>query len=237
MRMLPPSARLGKRWTEYSVGKIPHHPVSNGLVRFRYSKNWFDARFRKEQYAVPFIDHKGHIHATPVGVWVCRPSDLFATICSTVSKRLYALNRRLKRKKRCPPDLLFRIALLYSIDNNDSWFRRCRAMITSNRSRQLRRFVYRYEKHLDANRRFLYDQAQSRALWFQSRVRRCERRDQSKFDKATQKRLNTIGLGVKGSDDYNLVSWCSVYRTSRNYGPVETINSLFKSSSIFRGKS
>lgn len=237
LRMVGPQpASAG--WEPYSYGAFPRNPASNGLVRFRLSEKWFPGASKRDA-SIPFIDHTGHIHALSLGTWRCSPPQLFATISSTVHKRLMAVTRHQNKKKRCNLDWLFKISLVYTITNNDSFFRRCLSMLKSM-DPNIRKFVYYHIKNLDANRRFLYDQALNCALWFQSRVRKCRPRVMSTRDIRQDPRPATHSrTEVLSTSNFNWDEWMSPFGASNRLGLRRMIDStvgrLFKSSSSFRG--
>lgn len=175
----------GRGWTEYTppiIDRIPKKPF--GLVRFKVSENWYASwRLRKSHMVVPFIDHEGFIHATASCIWRCTEPQLLATIVSTVLKRLRNVVHNQHHKYRANPDLLAKIGRYYSITNDDSFFRRCLAMIRQRvKTKHLRDFVYYKIKHMDENKRFLFDQVHYATLWLQSRIRRCPIRAKSRHD-------------------------------------------------------
>lgn len=233
-------SQLPKRsWEPYQYGAFPRNPASNGLVRFRTSEKWFPG-IPKRDYSVPFIDEWGHIHALSLGTWRCSPVQLFATICSTVYKRLRNITRTQYRKKRCNLDCLFKISLIYTITNDDSFFRRCLSMI-QRMDRNIRKFVYYNLHKMDANRRFLVDQVRNCALWFQSRARKCRPRASSNPDNlqspspAPQDRRT----GVLSTCNFDWTGWVSPFEARNRNGLKvmidSTVGRLFKSSSSFRG--
>jgi len=160
---------LDPKGKEYIPELIPNHPKSNGLVRFKVSERWFPfARSSRVSRKVPFIDYRGCIHSTSVGVWICTSHQLLATIASTVFKRLRKVEVRKPKKKRTKLDLLFKVSLLYAITLDSYWFMRALELLKRNNSKAL--MSHYYHKLMGSNKRFLFDQACQNALWFQSRA-------------------------------------------------------------------
>lgn len=227
-------------WEPYIHGAFPRSPASNGLVRFRLSEKWYPKILPKGDFSIPFIDHSGHIHALSLGTWRCSPVQLFATICSTVYKRLTNITRSQNRKKRCNLDCLFRASLYYTITNDDSFLRRCLSMLY-RMDKNIQGFVYFKTKQMDANRRFLYDQVRVYSpLWFQSRVRVCERRVKSNnCDSSKAQPSGTHGVASLSTCLFNWDEWAAVYTAPNRLGLRRMIDStvsrLFRVSSSYRG--
>jgi hypothetical protein len=238
VRLVPTST---KGWEEYNAETIPKVPVSNGLVRFRVSTRWCGgSTARQRWHHIPFIDRHGLIHATSVARWHCSAPQLLATITSTVFKRLWGRTRHGPHKYRPSANLLYRVAQQYAITNDDSFYKRCLSMLLRGHRKQLSQFVYYKLKRLDANNRFLYDQALHGALWFQSRADRCPSRALSTIESDV---LRDVGKprGFSGSRcnfDRLVTAWARVYS-----GPSATpLNPTFllplgRGVSVFRGKS
>lgn len=152
--------------------QIPNHPVSNGLVRFKISERWHNEQLNKKLYAIPYIDQRGFVHSQILAFWKCTSTQLFATVVSTVHKRLWSINAKKAKSysgKRISSDLIYKIALIYVLSFDNYWLKRSLALIERGRS-PVRHVFWKLSK-LDANKRFLYDQSQnSVALWFQSRT-------------------------------------------------------------------
>jgi hypothetical protein len=167
-------------WSRHLTEQLPKNPKSNGLVRFKVSEKWFsDDNAAKRCRKVPFIDRDGLIHASTVALWKCSSYQLYGTILSTVYKRLRSLVNRVRHKFRPKPNLLLKVAAIYALENNDSWYKRCIAMIFNNRCHALNGHIYYYMKNVDTNKRFLFDQVFQNTLWFQSRVLSPAPRDKS----------------------------------------------------------
>lgn len=166
-----------KGWTEFPIEQVPKQPGQNGLVRFKLSDRWHrGVHLERSNYLIPFIDRTGITHATSVARWRCDPAQLLATTISTISKRLRNICR--PYQKRPTPDQLFRVAAVYAITNDDSFYRRCLEMISRSLTVPLRKFVYRYEKRkMGTTNRFLYDHVRFASKWFQSRVDKCPLRE------------------------------------------------------------
>lgn len=213
----------GKGWKRLELERVPERPQSNGLVIFRVSQRWcIDKRSPKDVLAVPYVDRSGLIYATPVCWWKCTSYQLYATIVATVHKRLRSLVHSIPHKKRPTDDnLLLRIAIVYADTNDDTWYKRCLAMLFNNKSKDLLRFV-NYKLRVDANKGFLYGQALYNASWLKLRSRFCR-----KCDKSTSRdRSSTFKLYFPRSQedalldhnawrsisDYLAKSWSTVYR-------------------------
>lgn len=169
-----------KGWKELDLERVPDNPHSNGLVVFRVSNRWYtDKRSQKDVLAVPYIDRSGLIYATPVCWWKCTAFQLYATITATVYKRLKSLVYSIPHKRR-PRDsnLIFKIAMIYADTNDDSWYKRCIAMLFNNKSSDLLHFV-NSKLRMDANKGFLYGQALYNASWLKRRSRFCRKCDKS----------------------------------------------------------
>jgi hypothetical protein len=217
---------------------------SNGLFKFHSSNKWVPSpRAKTDVKKIPYIDRNGDMHAVSIAYWRCDAYQMFSSLSSTVYKRLIGnVRKRIPIKKRCTPDLLLKISLMYTLDNNDSWFRRCKGMLFSSKTKQLRDFVYYSYKHLDQTKRFLVDQAMNFALWFQFRQRIPRSRDRSKSCVANDSTLTSfshVGSFERSQLSHSLNDlmsrWCSVYRTS--VGDILTVDSVqwTKSMSVFRG--
>jgi len=156
-------------------------PTPNGLVRFKESSRWYSgAHFWKKWHGVPFIDRSGQIYAIALARWHTESPKLFATILSTVFKRLRGKNFRLYRKKRANLDTLYEISAIYTVTNNDWFFRRCHEMLSRGLISQLRKFLYWYKRNkLSKTNRFLLDQSRFACLWLQSRSDFCPSRERS----------------------------------------------------------
>jgi hypothetical protein len=145
-----------------------------GVVRTKVSEKWAPGlRSAKVTRLVPYIDKKGQIHATSVCSWKCSSLQLFATICATVYKRLWGKYLHHRKWEKPKPNDLFKIAVLYSLTNDDYWFRRTEELL--QRTSSVTKHIYRRKMKLDDNTKVLYDQALKNALWFQSRVRKPNR--------------------------------------------------------------
>lgn len=148
---------------------LPNTPKSDGLVVFKVSQRWSQGlKSKRTERIVPYIDKRGLIHATAVCSWNCTAPQLFATILSTVFQRLSRNFRHYCYRDRPTPNDLFKVALVYTITNDDYWF--LRSLEIFKRSRPILSHLYRKIKQLDAENKVLYDQAFCNALWFQSRV-------------------------------------------------------------------
>lgn len=236
VRLVSPST---PGWVQYNAEIVPRTPASNGLVRFRTSTKWCDGSTAPQQWHhIPYIDKFGQIHATSVARWRCSAPQLLATITSTVFKRLWGRTRRGPYKYRPNAQLLYQVAQYYAITNDDSFFRRFLAMLCRHRFKEIRKFVYYNLKHLDANNRFLYDQALHGALWFQSRLRRSPRRVLSnqmieiQRDETTHK----VGVSLRCHFDKQTVAWARVYSGPDARPSIKTVvPPLGKGQSVFRG--
>jgi len=157
-----------------SVFKPPHFsgiPEPFGLANFKVSQIWSRGlKSARTTRIVPYIDRKGLIHATACCTWTSTAPQIFATILSTVYKRLWGRFSHYEYRARPKPNDLFKIALLYTITNDDYWY--LRAYEICIRSRPVLKHLYRKYKQLDDNTKVLYDQALKNALWFQSRIRK-----------------------------------------------------------------
>jgi hypothetical protein len=172
-----------KGWVphEYYVSNKSNRPDS--LVRFKESEKWFfDGNAAKRFRKVPYIDRNGLIHASVICSWKCSSYQLYMTIAATVYKRLKNLLYKVRHKYRPKPNLLARIAMVYALENNDSWYKRCISMLFAKRRDALYAHVYYYLKHVDANKRFLFDQVLQNTLWLQSRVLHAAPRERSTPD-------------------------------------------------------
>jgi len=168
VRNLAPSDKRGQA---YKPVRVLDSPKSNGLVRFKISTRWFQfARSKQVLRAVPFIDYRGFIHSVSVCYWKCTSPQLFATILSTVYKRLKAGERKVIFKYRVKPKQLFEIALLYTITLDSYWLTRTLEILKRRKSGVLARHIYWKKTNVGSNKRFLFDQASLNALWLQSRV-------------------------------------------------------------------
>jgi hypothetical protein len=168
VRNLAPSDKRGQAFVPY---KVQDRPKSNGLVRFKQSLAWMQfSRSKKALRAVPFIDHRGFIHSVAVCYWKCTSPQLFATILSTVYKRLHAGERKVIFKYRVKPKLLFEIALLYTITLDSYWLTRTMELLKRRNLAVLVKHIYWKKNNVGSNKRFLFDQASLNALWLQSRV-------------------------------------------------------------------
>jgi len=235
VRLLPP----GKPgWQEYNVEVIPKTPIHSGLVRFRNSTRWCDGSTAPQRWHhIPYIDKFGQIHATSLGRWSCSAPQLLATITSTVFKRLWGRTRYVRFKDRPNAGLLYQVAQYYAITNDDSFFRRSLSMLVRRRREELGKFVYYKIKHLDANNRFLYDQALYGALWFQSRRRRCPRRVLSNQMIEIQRDEGTAKAGhsLRCHFDRMMVAWARVYSGASAHPRKAVVPPLGKGQLVFRG--
>jgi len=199
-------------WSQYNVEVVPKTPAHNGLVRFRNSLRWCGGSTAGQRWHhIPFIDHVGQIHATSLAKWRCTAPQLFATITSTVFKRLWGQTRYGPIKDRCKSGLLYKVAQVYTITNDDSFFRRSLSMLARQRHTELGKFVYYKIKNLDANNRFLYDQALYGALWFQSRQDRCPGRVLSNQMIEIQRNEGKMFSSLRCHFDRLMVAWARVY--------------------------
>lgn len=168
---------LEYRTKDSIVYNPPNYPKSKppkGLVSFKESENWcIGIRSAKTLRLFPYIDKKGRIHATSVCSWKCSSPQLFASICSTVFKRLMGKYKHYHYKARPRPNDLFKIAVIYSITNDDYWFQRTEELL--KRRPTVVEHLYSRKMKLDDNTKVLYDQALKNALWFQSRAKRSTR--------------------------------------------------------------
>jgi hypothetical protein len=226
-------------FVEYKPTIVSPRPESNGLVVFRISERWtLDARSKRTLRAVPYIDRNGLIHATTVCWWRCSSYQLYATIVATVYKRLKHLVSGIhNRKKRCKDtNLLLKIALHYSATNDDSWYKRCLAMLYGT-NKNLLSFVYYKIKSVDANKGFLYDQALNNASWFKRHSRFSRKCDKSTFD-VWKNRYPTYHLPVEWQCSGGLVrcltyymhsQWARVYHVAtESVSHYSAINPLFR---------
>jgi len=206
----------------YTPNRVPSIPESNGLVRYKASQRWYCThQAKRRDRCVPYIDRNGLIHAHVVSTWKCTSYQLYATIASTVYKRLKSVVRSIRPKDRTRPNLLMKIAALYAIDNNDSWYNRCLAMIFQSKRKQLLAHVYRMIHTVDENKRFLLDQVFHNTLWFQSRSRRPRslgRRDKSTNDDSetfippyTQRLIAPCRERVSSLTQFMNIQWAAVY--------------------------
>jgi len=217
---------------------------SNGLFKFHTSNRWVSSpRAKKDVKKIPYIDQGGHMHACSIAYWRCDAYQMFSSLSSTIYKRIVgSMRKQIPYSKRCASDVILRMSLMYTLDNNDSWLRRCKGMLFSNKSKQLRSYVYYSYKQLDQTKRFLVDQAMNFALWFQFRQRIPRSRDRSKscvVEDATYTSFSPDGSLERSRLIHNLNEymsrWCSVFRTSK--GDVKTVDfdQWSKSMSVFRG--
>jgi len=154
---------------QYDPPNYPRFPPADPLVAFKVSEKWSHGiRSERVLRNVPYIDRRGLIYNTAACSWLCTGPQLLATITATVYKRLLTRFRHYNYKCRPNTDDLFKIALCYSLTNNDYWFLRSLEIV--KRSRSPRSHLYRFIHKLDANTKVIYDQACKNARWFKSRV-------------------------------------------------------------------
>jgi hypothetical protein len=168
---------------------------------------------------------------------MCSPHQLLATITSTVFKRLEASVRNHKRKFRPTRTLLFKIAAMYALTNNDSFFHRCISMIT-HKNKHLWKLVYKWYKQLDDNNRFLLDQLHENAsLWLQHRIRHCPKnsgmlRETSRHDgmyPLHYKLTKQWACSAANAKNYLIYTWSRVYSglcVDRSTGAVTQFESM-----------
>jgi len=225
----------GPGWVSYNAQVVPEVSAHNGLVRFKKSLRWCGgSKAPQLWHHIPFIDHRGHIHATSVGRWKCTAPQLLATITSTVFKRLWGRTRKGPIPNRVKSGLLYRIAQIYSITNDDSFFRRTLCMLSRRRDKELLKFVYYKEKHMDDNNRFLYDQASFGATWFQSRQDRCPGRAMSNQMIKVQRDGRPTYLTLRCHFDRTVTAWARVYSGASAH-PKTVVRPLGIGQPFFRG--
>jgi len=231
---LRPTGQPG--WSEYNAEIVPKSPAHNGLVRFKNSLRWCGGSTAGQRWHhIPYIDHVGQIHAVSVARWRCSAPQLFATITSTVFKRLWGRTRKGPIKDRVRAGLLYQVAQYYTITNDDSFLRRTLSMLVRRRHRELGRFVYYKIKHLDANNRFLYDQALYGALWFQSRQDRCPGRELSNQMIEVQRDERSVFCSSRCHFDKLMVTWARVYSGASAHPSVAVVLTLGIGQPLFRG--
>jgi len=175
----PLTGKFSREWTVYTPELVPKQPQS-GIVRFKVSTRWCsNTRSPKIWRSIPYIDKVGQIHATTLGLWKCNAPQLFGTICSTVHKRLWSVCRKFKHRNKYKSAIGF-LSHYYTLTNDDSFFRRCLAMLQRKDHKNLSNTCYWKKFNLDDNTRFLYDQTVHAVLWFQSREERAPHREMSK---------------------------------------------------------
>lgn len=235
VRLRPPGS---PGWSEYNAEIVPKTPNHNGLVRFRNSLRWCGGSSAGQRWHhIPYIDHVGQIHATSVARWYCTAPQLLATITSTVHKRLWGRTRKGPIKSRVKSGLLYKIAQVYAITNDDSFFRRSLCMLVRRRYKELGKFVYYKIKHLDANNRFLYDQVLYGALWFQSRQDRCPGRELSNQMIEIQRDDRNPGgfCSLRCHFDKIVVAWARVYSGASAHPARAVVHPMGIGQPIFRG--
>jgi hypothetical protein len=193
----------------------PSTPKPDGLSVYKVSERWApNYRSSKIWRVVPYVDRAGQIHSIGISRWKCSAIQLFATIVATVFKRLWGIFRYVSYRERVKPNDLFKIALIYTLTNNDYWFRRTLEIL--KRMPKVGRHLYRATKQLDANTKVLYDQACKSALWFQSRVRKPNYAKCPKISGLERREMRQPPNGtVSHTSDYSinlsLKRWADVY--------------------------
>lgn len=155
----------------YKPFVFPKFCRSNGIIRFKQSRYWVqDYQFEKKRcFVFPHINKNGEIEWTSYGVWKTYPSILFASILSTVYKRIEKiLFYHRDRKHRVSRYLIFQIALKYVVSGDIHIMRR---MIECGKrsGKSLRKMIYHCRRTEEDEYRFLSDHAESFGLWFQHR--------------------------------------------------------------------
>jgi len=211
---------------------ILNSDYSNGLISLRGSNEWvLSPRSARTLKAIPYISRSGHIHATTLAFWRCDAYELYASVASTVYKRLVNITRKIRPKSRPSRDTLIKISLVYSLENNDSWFNRTIAMLFKEHPNRLKNFVYRHIKQMDETHRFLLGQALNVASWLQRRsgLNR-SKREKSAYCEVS--RSNVTLVARSGLERGRLCArlnrvmndWSSVFR-----GPVKHLSSAVNS--------
>jgi hypothetical protein len=205
----------------------PSVPKADGFAAYKVSERWATGlRSACRWRIVPYIDRLGQIHSTAISRWRCTGTQLMATIVSTVFKRLQGRYRHYIFKLRPKPNDLFKIAMIYTLTNDDYWFRRTLEIL--NRSRDVGKHLYRKLMQLDANTKVLYDQACKNALWFQSRIRKPNHvKCPQIFDLACHERKHLAHKGLSSfvsdySVNLSLKLWADVYTPVTSESAITT---------------
>jgi hypothetical protein len=174
---------------------IPGNPKSNGLVRFKRSPLWMGAgrgpvsarldhitwakrgttwqnETSKTSFVLPLINKVGMITPYLLGIWKCSYHEIFATLLSTVYKRLQArVWSRYKKKAQVSEHQLLKLAFIHVCHPNDIRFFNTAYSLIS-RPKMLLKYLYKNFKKMDESIRFLFDQLCKSSSWFQHKASR-----------------------------------------------------------------
>lgn len=161
----PKDSQRPSRWEAPCVSKVAMGRACIGL-RLMRSERWMPPVSTKiRNRGIPYILPSGHISGSSLATWKCSSAQWFATLCRSVWKRLSKRNNKKSIKKKLSKDMVTRIAILYSISQNDGDLDRLWYCNTRN----VRGLLHHKLCKLDDQKRFLYDQMLHSISWLQSR--------------------------------------------------------------------
>jgi len=145
----------------------------NRLVAFRSSERWTAGLKSKTTIrGIPFITRHGFISSNLVYYQKCSAAQWFATVTSTIFKRLQRWWHKLSKINSKVPrnfnDFLLRLSLYYVLTDRYSVLLRIFQCAIRNR-KSARAFLYKVTSQMDENQRFLYGLALQSAKWLQLR--------------------------------------------------------------------
>jgi len=168
--------KVGQEW---SIKHLPKNPcaVTHPGFWYRNSSSWTGVRNEKSRlYNLPCITNLGFISNCTVYKWNCKPSQIVATLVSTVYHRLMKLmKRRHKHKAFKLSHQVLRCAVYYVFTKNDYFLNRVLGItrVTPWKSKsRLRKLLSLVEAKLDENTRFVLRQVCFQADWLKFRAER-----------------------------------------------------------------
>lgn len=148
---------------------FPKNPVNTGIFRIKDNKKCVsNAKERKLNFVVPYIDYLGRISLAPLGVWNTTPSSFLFSLTSTIYDRIRRryLKKYLRHKNK--DNFILKIACLYAVTNNSYLLMRLLNCLDRSIKQAQRLFYYFLKKHMCMQFRFCYDQMFLNVRWLKS---------------------------------------------------------------------
>jgi len=160
-----PTSRLDERWVAPKL--LPREPLPTQVV-LRRSEKWFPKGTTKvASRGIPYIDKGGHITGSSKVIWKCSSAQWIATVARSIfdviKKRMKHGSHR--KSKKSIDDFAMRVAIYYSLTQNDS---RLERLVRCHHKSSVS-LLFKFVCEMDDQTRFSYGQMQTSILWLQSR--------------------------------------------------------------------
>lgn len=197
-QVVPSVRECGPKWKTKIIRQS--HPSPSGGVSFRSSMRWFVSRDQLVTNSVPYISKQCKISIYNTYRWRSYPAQTFATVASTLYRRI--MNLLLKRHSnnlsyaKGLRNACIKVSLCYAITHHDYIIDRFLGM-TRRKSRSPKKvvngYVHRCVCNLDGDKRFVYSQAYTQANWLKFLVKRPSDKSRENSGRRIGSHLKSLG--------------------------------------------